>query len=403
LAIENEFPNDKATVEWLKAQKKGTMYSYKYSWKFFLEFTGMTGDQILEERKLDKEYAWEKKTLEFKNWLIQKGLSEHSAVSATTAVRSFFAFHRLDLNFKRTEKAKLTEAKRKTEDYKFSLEDLKKMFDVADLEEKYVLTAGKSFGLRAGDFLRLTRGDLEPYLDRPLPISLGEYVTQKERVKAYPFIDGDALPVIKYVIDKMSREGRTNPNDRILTFKDEIQLSRTLKRLTEKAGIKTGNKVVRFHCLRKFLIDRISRFMSESKWKQIVGKKISEGAYVSSEDLREDYVRVMTETCFSKVVGERDVENVVKKQVLIELAKNMGITEEQIKKMFALKKARTTTEQIKTLRTLIAQKRKRQTQTNGGDCNQTFEQITETQLLQYLRGGWQIVIRLTDGQIIVKR
>lgn len=96
------------------------------------------------------------------------------------------------------------------------------MFDVADLTEKYVLTAGKSFGLRAGDFLRLTRGDLEAYLDRPVPISIGKYSTQKEAVPAYPFIDSDASPVVKLMIKKMDREGRTKPSDRILTFRDQI-------------------------------------------------------------------------------------------------------------------------------------------------------------------------------------
>ena len=33
--------------------------------------------------------------------------------------------------------------------------------------------------------------------------------------------------------------------------------------------------------------------MSESKWKQICGKKISEGAYIGTESLREDYLRAM--------------------------------------------------------------------------------------------------------------
>jgi uncharacterized protein (DUF433 family) len=261
---------------------------------------------------------------------------------------------------------------RKTEDYRFSLQDLRKMYDVADLQEKYILMAGKSLALRSSDFLRLKRGDFEPYLDRPVPISIGEITTQKERTKAYPFIDSDAKIVIKLMLQKMDREGTTKPNDRVLTFSDEIQLSRVVKRLTEKAGIKTGNKQVRFHNLRKFLIDRISRFMSESKWKQIVGKKISDGAYVSGEDLREDYLRAMAETCFTKLVGEGDVQNIVKKQVLIELTKNMGITEQQITTMFALKNAKTTSKQIKTLRSLIAQKR-RGTQTNGGQIDCTFE------------------------------
>jgi hypothetical protein len=54
-----------------------------------------------------------------------------------------------------------------------------------------------------------------------------------------------------------------------------------------------GRQHLRFHCFRKYLIDRLSANMSESKWKQIVGKSISEGAYVSSFDLRESYLRTM--------------------------------------------------------------------------------------------------------------
>jgi len=394
--------NDKATAEWLDSQKKETMYAYRYSWQFFLKFAELAGDQILASRKADKEYMWERKTLQFKTWLIQRGLSEHTAVSATTAVRSFFSFFRLDLKFKRTEKARLTEATRKTEDYLFNREDLRKMYDVGDLEERYVLTAGKSFGLRAGDFLRLTRGDLEPYLNRETPISIGPYATRKERIRSYPMIDSDALPTIKVIIEKMNRNKRINASDRLLTFSDEMQLSRVLKRLVQKAGIETGSKTVRFHNLRKFLIDRISSVMSESKWKQVIGKKISEAAYVSSENLREGYAKAMAETCFTKVVDEGDVQSIVKKQVLIELAKNMGISEDQITTMFMKKK--TASNQIKGLQSLIAQKR-RQTQTrhNGGQVDCDFEEICETQLLGYLKAGWSIVEKLTSGQVIVKR
>jgi hypothetical protein len=44
-----------------------------------------------------------------------------------------------------------------------------------------------------------------------------------------------------------------------------------------------------------------------------------------------------------------------------------------------------------------------ETQTNGGDCGENFEQITESQLLSYLKAGWQIVHRLESGEVIVKR
>lgn len=51
----------------------------------------------------------------------------------------------------------------------------------------------------------------------------------------------------------------------------------------------------------------------------------------------------------------------------------------------------------------IFRKKKIETQTNGGDCGETFEQINESQLLQYLKAGWSIVKELQSGEVIVKR
>jgi integrase len=402
MEIKQQFPNDTATIEWLKVQKHCTAPTYKYLWKYFLEFTGLSGDQILEAKKSDKEFGWERKVLEFKDWIVsQKKLSENSANTAAATVRGFFAFYRVPLQFRRSESAKLKESQRKTEDYLFNKDDLKKMYDVGDLDERYVLTAGKSFGLRAGDFLRLTRGDLEPYLNRQVPISIGEYTTQKERTKAYPFIDSDALPIIKLMIEKIDREKRTNPIERILTFKDNIQLTRVLKRLVEKAGIQTGNKTVRFHNLRKFLIDRISSVMSESKWKQIVGKKITEGAYVSADSLREDYARAMGETTFSKPTFEGDIQMQIQKEALLTVAKTMGLSADTLKAMFKKRaiKPNDIRAEIDVLEDLVS---KKETEYDGADCGERFEQIKESQLLSYVKAGWQIVHRLNDGQIIVK-
>ena len=392
---------DKATQEWLGSYKKSSRATYKSYWRYFVEFTGLTGDEILASRERDEEYAWEKKVIEFKNWMVNvKKQSEYSATTAATTARSFFSFHRLGLKLRRGESARLKEAKPKYEDYRFSRDDLKKMSDVADLDEKYVLTAGKSFGLRAGDFLRLTRGDLEAYLDRPTPISIGEYATQKEKVKAFPFIDIDALPVVKLMLEKMDREGRTKPTDRILTYSKPIQLSRVIRRITERAGINIGNKRVRFHCLRKFLTDRLSSYMSESKWKQIVGKKISEGAYVSSDSLRKDYIRAMEETCFSKAPMEGDVEAIAKKQALKIIAKNAGYTDREIKTIFA-QRASNIFQEIKVLEDLI--EKKRRTQTNEGTNCSEYKEIDEGDLLSHLQQGWRIVHANSNGKVIIRR
>lgn len=70
-----------------------------------------------------------------------------------------------------------------------------------------------------------------------------------------------------------------------------------LQTLVEKAGIEIQKgtihgKRVRFQKnLRKFLIDRLSAYAGESQWKQIVGKAIDEGAYVSQDQLRGVFTR----------------------------------------------------------------------------------------------------------------
>lgn len=213
----------------------------------------MSGSEILASRKEDKDALWEKHVLAFKTHLKDKGFGDYTATTAAMAIRGFFSYYRLPLQYRKSETKRLRERTRKTEDYRFSLNDLQKMYDVADLQEKYVLLVGKSFGLRAGDFLRLTRGDLESHIESEPPISIGEYKTEKESVSAFPFIDTDAKPVVKLMLEKMSREGRTGNGERILSYQQDIQLSRVLKRLTEKAGINTGGKQVRFHCMRSFL------------------------------------------------------------------------------------------------------------------------------------------------------
>ena len=68
--------------------------------------------------------------------------------------------------------------------------------------------------------------------------------------------------------------------------------------------------------------------MSESKWKQIVGKKISEGAYINSESLRVDYTKVMPTTCL--VLGN-DSERVKQLEDKAQsLQRQLTFTQEQL-------------------------------------------------------------------------
>jgi integrase len=391
-----EFLNDAATNEWLGSQQKSeTKRHYARCWANFLRFTGMTGDEILADRKLDTEHRWERRVLTYKDWLVnEKKAATYSATLEAMAARSFFSYHYSALQYRTAERKKLGKRVRKTQDYQFIRDDLKRMFDVGDLTEKYVVTAGKSFGLRAGDFLSLRRGDLEPYLSREAPISIGEIATEKEGVRAYPFIDSDAQPVIRLVVERMTREGRTEPTDRILDYKKERQLSRILQRLVKKAGIVAGSKRVRFHCLRKYLADRLASAMSESKWKQILGKAIDEGAYISADSLREDYSRAMTETCFA----DAGLEDRVRRQ---EIA-----TELQGKIMAGQALTEGDRNNIQRYRLKLFMPRKKSAPQSKKECEDgehCQRVVGEDELPSFLDQGWHASIVLPSGKIVVER
>ena len=225
----------------------------------------------------------------------------------------------------------------------------------------------------------------------------------KEKVPAFPFIDSDAQPIVKLMLEKMNRDGRTKPTEKMLMYSHEKELSQIIKRLTARAGIETGNKQVRFHCLRKFLIDNLSRFMSESKWKQIVGKMIDEKAYVSADSLREDYKRAMPETTFAKAVPQGELELLVKKQMLIAQAKSQGITHDEIKRIFRSKKVSTIQAEVNLLEEIAeAQRQEKKTQTNGGCADGLCQRlVSEEQLETLLTQGWHVVLCLPSGKIVV--
>ena len=288
--------NDKIIDDFLNSQTKlGTFKTYKTQMKLYLEYTGKTGQQIIDEKRNDKNFQVEKNILGFRKWLLQKGKSENYATSTVGAVRGFYSYYRMPLMFRKQESRKLTEKNRKTTDYLFDREDLAQMALAGNLKERYVLLVGKSVGLRASDFLKLTYGQLRSVkLEDEAPVALGELATQKERIKAYPFLDSDAIPIAKAILEANKDKA---DNQRILTDTGD-NLSVILQTLAKKAGMEIENgavhgKRIRFHCLRKFLIDRLSAYASESQWKQIVGKAIGEGAYVSQEQLKGIFSRSM--------------------------------------------------------------------------------------------------------------
>jgi integrase len=400
---EDDFKGDEATLDWLRSQKPSTRSAYKWNFSKFLAEVDMTGDEIIADRKNDKAFKWEKTVLDVKIAL-EKNFSTNTAKSVGTAARSFFAYHRLPLNYRPQEKRRLTESTVETNDYRFSVDDLRRMSKVADLTERYVLIVGKSFGLRAGDFMKLTRGDLEPYIDNEPPISIGRITTKKEGVDAFPFIDSDAKPAIQAMLTAMDAEGRTSPDERMLPYKFESLLSRILKRLVQRAGVNVGNKRVRFHCLRKFLCDRLASYMSGDKWRQIVGKTISESAYISPELLREDYARAMDSIVIQKPELSGNMEQIARKWALLQDAKRYGFTKKDLENGIKFKKLKSAEDEANYIENWIHEQEEKEKQAKKADCTDgkhCQKVVREDELESYLNDGWYVVTSLSSGKVVI--
>jgi len=304
---------------WLKGFSKSSKRVYRNGYEKFIEFMNSTEEgewndkRLLKEREIDlkeRNFAFEQKVVDFYQWLdkLPRKPSDNTKKAYMSGICSFFAFHRLNLKFTKPQRTKIWKpAKPVKKYYEFTLEDLRRMNQVANPKERYVLLVGKSLGLRAFDFVRLEQGTFEAHLKGEAPVSLGEIYTQKEEVKASPFLDEDAVETSKTWLRILESKGKRDPRKRMINIsKQEVDL--IIKKLAKRAGINTGNEIVRFHQLRVFLCTRLSSVTSESRWKQIVGKRVSESSYVKPFNLCEDYAKVLPHTTVREKVAQDEVK-----------------------------------------------------------------------------------------------
>ena len=294
---------DAVIREFLDSQSANTKVTYESSFKRVLDFSKTTGKEMLENVN-----EWSRKIMSFKQWLKAQGYSDASIETTTGMVRGFFAYFRKPLDLSKADKRKLgSKGEREHEDYAFSQSDIKKMYEIGSLEEKYVLVCGVSFGLRSEDFARLTFGKYRIALedakkqDLSAPIPLQKVMTSKQGVYAYPFISSDALPIIQTMLDSHKD---SNDSDLVFTPR-KTELSEVLQRVFKKSGLDSHGQHVRFHSLRKYLFDRIVSVSSTTKGSQIIGHKISGeiAPYIGVGSLREVYEKAQSSILVSNGNG----------------------------------------------------------------------------------------------------
>jgi site-specific recombinase XerD len=283
-----------------------TRKGYRFGLNKFVEWFGKPAEEILAIRQDDLtqkagenlvEYKnraarFEKEIEKFHSHLIAKGYSINSARNMTLGIRQLFRYYQMPVTMRSG--SKVSQTVKTTKNFPLTIEHVQKMFQVANLKERIVLTLAVDTGLRISDFLKIKKTDLPP-LDTEPPIAF-TLLTQKEKIPAYCFLSQETVNQLKTYLPTLRKKNNvylfaSNGKSHI---SDEA-VSKMLKRLAEKAQIDLNGKSLTFHCFRKmFLSASIDSGIGLTAGKKLCGKAIarSDDTYLTTVKLREKFIQL---------------------------------------------------------------------------------------------------------------
>ena len=243
-------------LEWLKAQNGRYRKNARLAIDKFERFTGKSCDQILEERKTDYKlddeelkHRFEKVVVEFHTWLqteyisrnTGKPLSSASARAVLAPVRGFFSYYRYPIMLR---KGELGERTLSLGDHMLTIEQVRKMYHVADGRQRAILTCGKDLMLRAGDFVRLERKSILQQIDTTIhakieyPIEF-DMITTKEKTLARCHLMSESIEDLKRFWERAPDSKYAFVDFRGNHIKEEY-LTDMLRSLWRKAQARSG-------------------------------------------------------------------------------------------------------------------------------------------------------------------
>jgi integrase len=283
-----------------------TRKGYQFGLNKFVEWFNKTPEEILAMRQEDLtqkpgenlvEYRnraarFEKEIEKFHSHLIKKGYSINSARNMTLGIRQLFRYYQMPVTM--WSGSKVSQTVKTTKNFPLDIEHARKMFQVANLKERMVLSLAVDTGLRISDFLAIKKTDLPP-LDAEPPIAF-TLLTQKEKIPAHCFLSKETVNQLKLYLPTLKKKNNeylfaSNGKSHI---SDEA-VSKMLKRLSNKAQIDLNGKSLTFHCFRKmFLSASIDSGIGLTAGKKLCGKAIarSDDSYLTTVKLKEKFIQL---------------------------------------------------------------------------------------------------------------
>lgn len=310
----------KPYLDWLSQYRGSTFINYKAAFKMFYKWQKKTDvdpteDQLVEfSKELVKEYRdnpidfsknMGKFVIKWQNVMLDQGVRRNTARLRVMALRSFFQSETNGIKVKNGVIAAEEEA---YDEHQFSLEDLRRMFKVGDLKERTILVTAVSLGWGVADFSNLKRDFVKDLVNKAVESNEKFYPFDwergKEKSKILGILNPDALEYLAQWLAYNEKYGSTWLwGDGASEKLDDESFSEIMKRLVERAQIKTTGKI-RFHLIRKYVMDSMSRNMNAYEVKLLVGKKIpiSEKTYLRGlkNSVFEKYIKAYPTTlCLS--------------------------------------------------------------------------------------------------------
>ncbi|MEE8569879.1 MAG: tyrosine-type recombinase/integrase [Candidatus Bathyarchaeia archaeon] len=283
-----------------------TRKGYRIGIKKFYEWFGKSPKEILEARKDDLtqrsgedliEYRnraarFEKEIEKFHGHLSQQGYTTNTARTLTIGIRQLFRYYQMPVRMRAG--SRVTKTVKTSKSFPLRIEDVRRMFEVADLRERVILSMATDLGLRISDFISIKVGSL-PSFGQGSPIMF-DVMTGKEEVVAHGFLSSETVELLKVYLPTLQKKDNPYlfPSNGNRPISDEW-LNRLLQKLVDKAQIKLNGKRFTFHCFRKmFLSASIDSGIGLTAGKKLCGKAIpqSDDTYLTTIKLEEKFVQL---------------------------------------------------------------------------------------------------------------
>jgi integrase len=313
-----------------------TRKSYRIGIQKFCEWFGKAPSEILEMRKDDLNHKdgenlidyrnraarFEKDIEQFHNYLLQQDYKINTARNLTLGIRQLFRYYQMPVRIRAG--SRVNKTVKTSKNFPMRIEHVRKMFEVADLRERVILTIATDLGLRISDFIGIKKEDLPP-LDQESPVAF-DVMTGKEEVVAHGFLSDETVKLLKVYLPTLRKDNvYLFPSNGESHISDEW-LNRLLQRLATKSKIDLNGKSLTFHCFRKmFLSTSIDSGIGLIAGKKLCGKSISKSddTYLTVVKIREKFKQLKKFLTIQQVEESKAEEIGELRRILVNLQENL--------------------------------------------------------------------------------